>query len=154
MCGHREGFAHETWFQRRGLCSWSLDRYCWPIAILERTCICLPGFINKNQGRGLNRGSDLNVWRWGHEYSSWSSILLLAKLMSATAEGMADCWEARSVTGLKDNGICTGLCDNPFHIKCGLAQCLVSDIGLHGLICICKAILEPSRRTQRRMGLI
>lgn len=94
------------------------------------------------------------MWRWGREYSSWSSILLLAKLMSATGEGMADCWEAKSVTGLKNDGVWTGLCDNTFQIKCGLAPCPVSDLGLHELVCICKAILEPSRRTQRRMGLI
>lgn len=72
----------------------------------------------------------------------WPTLLSLAKLIIAMLGHVADCWQAEchwpEEEWRSEQGSVTTL-----SIKRGL----VSDFGPRELVLVCKAILEPSRRT-------
>lgn len=55
----------------------------------------------------------------------------------------------KSVTGLKNARMWVALCDNTFRSKLVFAHIWSLRHRAWGLVLICKAVLEPSRRTQR-----
>lgn len=83
---------------------------------------------------------------------SWKH--LLAYSLSASQIGKSSHqkhgWLAvKSVIGLKNSRMWVALCDNTFQSKLVFAHIWSLRQRAWGLVLICKAVLEPSRRTQR-----
>lgn len=83
---------------------------------------------------------------------SWKH--LLAYPLSASQIGKSSHqklgWLAvKSVIGLKNSRMWIALCDNTFQSKLVFAHIWSLRHRAWGLVLICKAVLEPSRRTQR-----